>query len=115
MYVRQSVLERLGMAAELLCAIDTSLALDVTYGYRALEVQTKNFNRAKQRFENDLSGYELDRAAHRLVARPDIAGHPTGGAVDIRIIDNDVTLNFGTEVGEFVPDSYTRRIFHLRR
>ncbi len=106
-YVRSGVAKRLSEAANLLLAIDDSLSLDVTYGYRALQVQTKNFEKQKQRLSTQFSGEALDMAAHRLVARPDVAGHPTGGAVDIQITKTKVPLDFGTSVGEFVEDSYT--------
>lgn len=106
-YVRQGVLERLGEAAGLLVAIDGSLSLNVTYGYRAMQVQTKNFKVAKQKFIGQYTGEELDMAAHRLTARPDVAGHPTGGAVDIQITRGGEPIDFGTKMGEFVPDTYT--------
>jgi len=105
-YVREGVLNRLGEAASLLLSIDEGLALNVTYGYRALQVQTRNFEAAKLKFAGEYSGAELDMAAHRLIARPDVAGHPTGGAVDIQITRGEEPLNFGTKIGEFVPDTY---------
>ncbi len=106
-YVRQSTLDRLGSAATLLIAVDDSLTLNVTYGYRALQVQTQRFEAAKQSFVGQFSGEELDMAAHRLTARPDVAGHPTGGAVDIQITCDEKPVDFGTKIGEFVPDTYT--------
>jgi D-alanyl-D-alanine dipeptidase len=106
-YVRQGVLSRLGTAASLLSMADDSMSLNVTYGYRALQVQTKNFEKAKSSFKGRFSGEELDLAAHRLVARPDVAGHPTGGAVDIQITQQGEAIDFGTKIGEFVPDTYT--------
>lgn len=106
-YVRQGTLDKLGAAAALLVAVDDSLSLNVTYGYRALQVQTKNFEKAKRSFAAQYAGEELDLAAHRLTARPDVAGHPTGGAVDIQITSGSEPIDFGTRIGEFVPDTYT--------
>jgi D-alanyl-D-alanine dipeptidase len=106
-YVRQGVLRRLSTAAELLVATDPNLSLNVTYGYRALQVQTKNFELAKQKFSGEYTDEELDMAAHRLTARPDVAGHPTGGAVDIQITRGGEPIDFGTKIGDFVPDTYT--------
>lgn len=114
-YVREGVLSRLGAAAGLLTQIEDNLSLNVTYGYRALQVQTRGFERAKSRFESQLSGEELDRAAHRLTARPDVAGHPTGGAIDIQIIHDSKPIDFGTKVDELVPDSYTFSPFVERK
>jgi D-alanyl-D-alanine dipeptidase len=84
-YVRQGVIDKLGQAATLLVEADNELSLNVTYGYRALQVQTRNFEKAKRSFTDQYEGEALDIAAHRLTARPDVAGHPTGGAVDIEI------------------------------
>lgn len=106
-YVRSEVLSRLTIAAGLLIAINGNLSLNVTYGYRALQVQTRNFEKAKQSLSDRYKADKLDLAAHRLVARPDVAGHPTGGAVDIQITSGDEPIDFGTQIGEFVPDTYT--------
>ncbi|RUZ71810.1 hypothetical protein EN943_32520 [Mesorhizobium sp. M7A.F.Ca.US.006.01.1.1] len=54
-----------------------------------------------------LSGEALKEAAHRFSAVPEVAGHPTGGAVDVRIIQsNGQALAMGTELGEDCPDTY---------
>ncbi|MDB5167379.1 MAG: hypothetical protein JWN26_524 [Candidatus Saccharibacteria bacterium] len=106
-YVRQGTALRLGRAADLLVTVEPDIALNVTYGYRALQVQTKRFETVKRDLEMQFSGEELDMAAHRRVARPDVAGHPTGGAVDIQITRQGEAVDFGTRIGEFVPDTYT--------
>lgn len=106
-YVRRGTLDRLAKAADLLIATDDSMALNVVYGYRALQVQTRRFETVRQSLSDQFSGEELDLATHRMVARPDVAGHPTGGAVDIQILQEGGTMNFGTGISEFVPDSYT--------
>ena len=106
-YVRQGTLQRLGRAAALLGLKDDSLQLEVGYGYRALEIQTKNFEIQKERLSSQYQGAELLAMTHRLVAVPEVAGHPAGAAVDIRITQNQQPLNFGTKMWEFVNDSYT--------
>ena len=43
---------------------------------------------------------------------PEVAGHPTGGAVDIRIIDaNGKPLDMGTDIHDFVKNSYVHTPF----
>lgn len=107
-YVRQTVASRLAEAATALAASDSSLRLEVCYGYRALEIQRKNFEIQKAKLADKYTDEELFAMTHRLVAMPEVAGHPAGAAVDIRIINEDsVPLDFGTNIWEFVKDSYT--------
>lgn len=105
-FVRKTVLNKLESAGKLLRSISPNLRLEVMYGYRALSVQTKLFNKYKNELANKYSGEALLEATHRLVALPSISGHPTGGAVDIRINKNGVSLDFGTDVWEFVKDTF---------
>jgi len=106
-YVRKSVAERLGHAASFLAEEDSNLQLLVAYGYRALEIQKRNFEAEKKKLENRYSGEELLAATHRLIAVPEVAGHPAGAAVDILITQDGKPLEFGTNIWEFKPDSYT--------
>lgn len=106
-YVRQSVLHRLGQAALCLTDQQPGLQLEVVYGYRALEIQTKLFEYFKAQLEDQYSGQELLAAVHRLVAVPTVAGHPAGAAVDIHMAQDGEPLDFGTKTHDFVPDSYT--------
>lgn len=106
-FVRQNVLARLERAAQLLAAYDADLQLQVVYGYRTLSIQQKLFNKFKQSLEAEFIGPELLEATHRLIAAPDIAGHPTGGAVDIQIIKDGAPIEMGTNIWEFTKDSFT--------
>lgn len=106
-YVRENVLQRLGQAALCLTEQQPGLQLEVVYGYRALEIQTKLFEHFKAQLEGQYSGEELLAAVHRLVAVPAVAGHPAGAAVDIHITQDSKPLDFGTRPHDFVPDSYT--------
>lgn len=106
-FVRRIVLQKLKRAAKLLSDQDDSLQLEVLYGYRALEIQRSLFKRYKARLDSQYSGNELLAAVHRLIAVPEVAGHPTGGAVDIQITKNGKPLDFGTKVYKFVPDTFT--------
>lgn len=106
-YVREGVLDRLTRAAELLAKNRPGLQLQVAYGYRALSVQQRLFQKYKQQLESRYAGDALIEATHRLIAVPEIAGHPTGGAVDIRIVETGEPIDMGTSIWEFVNDSFT--------
>lgn len=106
-FVRQMVLQKLKQAAELLAFQDKKLQLQVVYGYRALEIQRRLFEEYKARLSSKYSGEELLAAVHRLVAVPEVAGHPAGAAVDIQIVRINKPLDFGTRMHEFVPDTFT--------
>lgn len=106
-FVRETVAYKLGDAAFMLAETDSELCLEVVYGYRALNIQQKLFMGFYDQLRYKLSGDELLEAVHRLIAVPDVAGHPTGGAVDIQITRNGVPIDFETRIWEFVPDSFT--------
>lgn len=106
-FVRKTVLKKLDQAAKLLTKDNPELQLQVVCGYRALNVQQKLFLKYKAELEPRLSGEALLEATHRLIAVPEIAGHPTGGAVDIQIVKAGQPIVMGTEVWEFVKDSFT--------
>ena len=77
----------------------------VTYGYRTLDIQKSDYEGQRRKLKEKnghLPEDELREAAHRLIAFPDVAGHPTGGAVDVTIFDTKKGkfLDFGTEIGD---------------
>lgn len=104
--VRTSVLARLVRAQLLLRQVSPALSLYLTYGYRSLAVQTKKFldklsSIAKTRyFENPFDLYE---EIHRYIAVPSVAGHPTGGAVDITVRNErtGTLLDFGSSMYDY--------------
>lgn len=78
----------------------------VTYGYRSPEIQESLFNIAKEQKKKQnpsISESELIEMVHREIAHPAVAGHPTGGAVDVTIYDyvKQEFLKFGTDICEF--------------
>ncbi|MEI7631962.1 MAG: M15 family metallopeptidase [bacterium] len=106
-YIRESVAERLYRVAENLYAVSKNMSLDVVYGHRSLKVQTELFEKYKKEYSKQYSGVELLEAVQRSIAVPEVAGHPTGAAVDIRILNRGVPIDMGTDIWEFIPDSYT--------
>lgn len=124
-YVRRTVARMLQLANDELQNIWPDCDLEVTYGYRHLDIQTSEFEAQRKETQRDfplLNGVELDEATHRFVAAPEVAGHPTGGAVDLRIrrTAGDL-LDMGTNLGDFSFDTYvfspfiTREAWHHRQ
>ena len=102
-FVRKGVIERLKVASKQLKPL--SLTFLVIYGYRHPKIQESRFleilgglrSKNKNMSEEDL--YSL---AHNFVAVPEVAGHPTGGAVDLTLLDKEGhELDMGTEISDF--------------
>jgi len=106
-YVRQTVVEKLQHVASLLQEYDPSLILEVVYGYRSLDIQRQLFKEKKAELKDKFSGTALLEATHKYIAVPEVAGHPTGGAVDVQLIRGQAPLDFGTKIWEFAEDSFT--------
>lgn len=108
--VRKTVLNKLKMAQKNLSKIDPNLFLFITYGYRSLKIQTKKFLEQIVkigRSEFFTNPFDLYEKVHRSIAVPNVAGHPTGGAIDITIINNGSSINFGSRIYDFSFKSYT--------
>jgi len=108
--VRKSVYDKLLSAQTDLQKQYPSLSLFLTYGFRSLEIQTARFTQqlkdvSKQFFSDPLALYE---EVHRSIAVPTVAGHPTGGAIDITIVDikSNTFLNFGTKQYDYTTKDY---------
>lgn len=111
--IRQTVYNKLKQAQKALEKQDKDFSLYITYGYRSLEIQTKKFLEqlkiisGERFFENSIDLYE---EVHRFIAVPTVAGHPTGGAVDLTIINlaNNQFLDFGSRLYDLSnKDCYT--------
>lgn len=102
--VRKTVYEKLIKVSKKLKEIDKDYKLIVVYGFRDLKTQEKYFNEilesVKDKFDDELEMYEY---IHTKIAIPNVAGHPTGGAVDLAIYDsqNNIMLDFGTEILDY--------------
>lgn len=110
--VRHSVMDKLIEADKFIRDKDPSLRLMVTYGYRSLEIQEKYFNEKKEiKSQEPIPiGSSIDEEVHRLIAVPSVAGHPTGGAVDVTIVDinSGTQIDLGSRLYDFdTRDSYT--------
>ena len=105
--VRKSVYNKLIKVAQKLKIINKSYKIIVVYGFREIKKQEMYFNDIlkdiKNEFEDTMDLYEY---IHEKVAVPSVAGHPTGGAVDVAIYD-DVSksiLDFGTDILDFTSN-----------
>lgn len=110
--VRRSVKEKLAKVDNLIRSSNSAFRLMVTYGYRSLEVQEKYFIEQKNILSKSQipKGSTIDEEVHRLIAVPFVSGHPTGGAVDILIVNKDsyTPVNFGSKIYDFsTKDTYT--------
>ncbi|MCB9988301.1 MAG: hypothetical protein H6868_03080 [Rhodospirillales bacterium] len=110
-YVRQKVVDLLIKAQFFLQEILNEHILDVVYGYRSQAIQKENYHKIKSNIATqfpDLDESSLNEAVHRYIAIPNVAGHPTGGAVDVRILTPDgKQLDMGSDLHAFSKESYT--------
>ena len=101
-YVRESVAKKLAKINE---NLSCNINLKINYGYRHPLVQEKYFIREKQKqrkLNPTLSEDDLTNLTHNFIAVPDVAGHTTGGAVDLTIVDSNGTeLDMGTSIADF--------------
>jgi len=108
--VRKSVYQKLLEAQKILINKNPRYSLLIMYGFRTLEIQTNRFIKrlsllCKTYFANPIQLYEQ---VHRSVAVPEVAGHPTGGAIDICIIDNKTKkqIDFGSSAYDYSSKKY---------
>lgn len=103
-YVREGVREKLLEVNKQLKTINSGYELKVVYGYRHPDVQQKYFNEMrrkilKKKIASDDN--ELDAYVHNFIAVPDVAGHPTGGAIDLTITTLDGDMDMGCDIADF--------------
>lgn len=103
--LRTTVSRMLADAQKRLRDKNKNFSLYVTYGYRSLEVQTKTFRAVASAIANEKifsDPMDFYEEVHRFIAVPTVAGHPTGGAVDVVITDSsDMLIDFGSPLYDF--------------
>ena len=115
MIVRYSVAQKIINIANYLKEKYSHLALIIVYGYRTDEIQKKYFFKYLRIIEEDYPWIEdkdeLYELVHMGVACPTVAGHPTGGAVDIALYDlkEDKYIDMGAKILDYTNSkiSYT--------
>ena len=105
--VRKSVYNKLIKVAKKLKSVNKHYRIVVVYGFREIKKQERYFNEileeVKGKFANEMDMYEY---IHEKIAVPSVSGHPTGGAVDVAIYNEETKniLNFGTEILDFTSN-----------
>ncbi len=103
-FVRDTVAKKLASANSTLLK-NNGYCLKIVYGYRHPDIQKAYFDKQRSELKaknESLSEEELNALTHNFVAVPLIAGHPTGGAVDVTFIDADGNdADMGTEIADF--------------
>lgn len=108
MYVRSTVNSKLNKAQNNLEKTNPELSLFVTYGFRSTEIQTQFFIQSLKKNDKFFAdANELYEEIHRFVAVPTVAGHPTGGAIDVLIYDKNKKdfIDFGAKQYDFSKNS----------
>lgn len=99
-YVRRGVLERLREAG---LRLPEGLSLLVKEGYRPPGRQRTSYDNVYRRYASlhpALSPAELRRLVSQYVAPIEVAGHPTGGAVDLTLARKGRELFLGTRFND---------------
>ena len=102
--VREIVYEKLLQVDHDLKKINPNWQLAASYGWRDLLIQQTSFDARYEILKgqySDLSDTEIREKTHSTIAAPEVAGHPTGGAVDVCIVENGKMLDFGTSIGDW--------------
>ncbi|TFV63931.1 dipeptidase [Geodermatophilus sp. DF01-2] len=106
-HVRQGLRRRLERAAELL---PQGLQVLMIEGYRPPELQLQYFadyRHELRQLNRDWPDDEIHAAASRYVAPPDVAPHPTGGAIDVTLSTTaGEELDLGTRVNASPEESH---------
>jgi len=84
--VRESVYKKLLDAQSIIRKVNPEWELVVTDGFRDLAIQTRKHNQQLEKFRKIYKNESQAKAhAHFWIAAPEVASHPTGGAVDVMI------------------------------
>lgn len=102
-YVRDSVARKLASVEAYLRK--QGYCLRVVYGYRHPDIQMAYFTKRKDEIAKEkpgISDKDLESYVHNFVAVPDIAGHPTGAAIDATLttLDGD-EVDMGSAIADY--------------
>lgn len=103
-FIREGLARRLAVANAFLKTRNPDYRLRIVYGYRHPIVQEKYFSEMRQVVEKEhpkLDEDEIVSLTHNFIAVPEVAGHPTGGAVDATISTGEGDIDMGTNISDF--------------
>lgn len=118
MLMRKRVAEMITEAGIDLKQRDPNLRLCVFYSYRPLEVQQQYYDSAliksREHFPH-ATEVGIRQFAHVLAAHPEVAGHPTGGALDVTVFDLRAGgfLDLGVDVNRQAVRAAGKKIYTL--
>ncbi len=95
-WAREGISRRLALACE---ALPAGLYLLLKEAYRPAEGQRRSWDACVQSYRSahpDQGPEAVRKAVARYVAPPELAGHPTGGALDLSLADAAGELDLGT-------------------
>lgn len=95
-WAREGIARRLTLACE---ALPPGLCLLLKEAYRPAEGQRRSWDACVEVYRTahpDLGPEAVRKAVARYVAPPELAGHPTGGALDLSLADPSGELDLGT-------------------
>lgn len=101
--VRQAVADKLQKVQMKLQKKYPNRQLVVIDGYRHPLVQEEEFLKQFAMLARQypaMNVEELDEKTHLLIALPSVAGHPTGGAVDVTLCEDGHEIDMGGEMGD---------------
>ena len=108
-WIRAGALARLELAAASLRRQNPRHTLVVYDAHRLMSVQKAAFEKYTKIFGEKhphLKDDDLAEYVHQHVAVPSVAGHPTGGAVDVSILEDDEPIDMGGKYADFESPSY---------
>jgi D-alanyl-D-alanine dipeptidase len=109
-WVRAGVFDRLRSAAKALRSRNPGLHLKVVSAHRMMARQRAAYAHYTEQFGREhphLDAEALAEFVHQHVAVPSVAGHPTGGAIDLTLADETGEVDMGAAYGDF-----SNQLFH---
>jgi zinc D-Ala-D-Ala dipeptidase len=111
-FVRESLYERIEKASNL---ISKKYSYLIKEAYRPILTQENAYNWICNKIRNEnnqLSENQIIQKASLFVAPVKVAGHPTGGAIDLTLIEDGKEVFMGTEYNENPNNTNTNTFFH---
>lgn len=109
-YLRNTVAKKIFRIQKKLS--EKGFGLKIVDGYRPIEIQQQYW---KEELEKNRINYpsisekELEEITSIFIAKPSLSLHPTGGAIDLTIVDSSMKeLWMGTKINEFDEKSYSQ-------
>lgn len=101
-FVRASVRDKILQIQKELTAFNPKMQLLIYYGYRHPKVQSFYFQEISNKIKKeDEDPVAFEERVNLFIAHPSVAGHPTGGAVDVSLLLDGKELDMGCKIFDF--------------